>query len=145
LILHPTVTHQNSIVSLQLTPKFTGDVTDATDQQRIGAYGDPLINLGGTFADPLDGTFTFSTTSSDYYAKLTTELPSKAVRFFKSLPQSTSSQTITQLAPLDIITSDPVRAAGVYNGLIGNRVQAAMTTLRALTPVALTTLPDKTV
>lgn len=145
MIVHPVVTHQNSIVSLQMTAKFTGDVTDADDQKRIAAYGDPLINMGGTFVDPLDPTFTFNTASSDYYVKMTTEMSSKAIRFFKALPQTAQGQTTAQLSALDVITTDPVRAAGIYNEQVGNRIQAAMVSLRALTPVALTTLPDKTV
>ena len=145
MIVHPVVTHQNSVVSLQMTVKFTGEVTDADDQKRIAAYGDPLVNMGGTFVDPLDSAFSFNTASSDYYAKLTTEMSSKAIRFFKALPQTAPGQTTAQLSALDVITTDPVRAAGVYNEQVGNRIQSAMVSLRALTPVALTTLPDKTV
>lgn len=142
--VHPTVTHQNGTVSVQLSAKFVGDLTDVDDQTRIAAYGDPLINLGGTFTDPLDNTFTFNTTSSDYYVKLTTEMSSKLVRFFKALPQAATGTT-TSLAPLDVITSDPVKAATAYNTVVGNRIAAAMTILRAINPTSLTTLPDKTV
>lgn len=144
MLLHPVVTHQNNIVNVQMTTKFTGEVTDAGDQQRIAAYGDPIINLGGTFVDPMDSSFSFSTAASDYYVKMTSEMSSKATRFFKSLPQTVSGQAPV-LAPLDVITTDPVRAATLYNSIIGDRVNNAMVALRALTPASLTSLPDKTV
>jgi hypothetical protein len=142
MLVHPVVSHQNSIVSVQLNAKFVGDITDADDQRRIAAYGDPLINLGGTF---VDSGFTFNTTASDYYVKLTTEMSSKAIRFFQAIPQAAPGQTAAQLGPLDVVTADPVHAATYYTTQIGNRIQAAMVTLRALTPASLTSLSDRTI
>jgi len=143
--VHPTITHQNGIVNVQLTATFVGDVTDATDKQRITAYGDPFVNMGGTFVDPNDPTFTFNTGASDYNVRVTTEMSSKLARFLKSLPLTTPGTAPSQLGPLDVVTSDPVRAATIYNTIMGDRIQVVMTALRALTPPALTSLPDKTV
>lgn len=143
--IHPTVTHQNGIVSVQLTAKFVGDMTDATDQQRIAAYGDPFINLGGTFTDPDDNLFVFNTAASDYNVRLTTEMSTKIVRFLKSLPPTPPGQAPIQLGSLDVVTTDPVRAATLYNTLVGNRIQTVVTALRTLTPTALTSLSNKTV
>ena len=50
--VHPAVQHLNGAVTVTLQASFIGDVTDATDKQRIGAYGDPLVNLGGQFVGP---------------------------------------------------------------------------------------------
>ena len=50
--IHPTVQHLNGIVTVALQASFVGDSTDATDKQRIAAYSDPLVNLGGLFTSP---------------------------------------------------------------------------------------------
>lgn len=49
--IHPVVQHLNGAVTVALQASFVGDNTDTTDKQRIGAYGDPLVNLVGTFSD----------------------------------------------------------------------------------------------
>jgi len=94
--------------------------------------------MGGTFVDPNDPTFTFNTGASDYNVRVTTEMSSKLVRFLKSLPLTTPGTAPSQLGPLDVVTSDPVRAATIYNTIMGDRIQVVMTALRALTPPALT-------
>lgn len=145
MLITPTVSQINGIVSINFTASFVGDATDATDKQRILAYGDPLIDLAGTFTDPNDNTFSFNTGLSTYPVGLTTVANTKVTRFFKTAPTTPVGQAPYVQQPLDVITSDPVRAATLYNTLIGNRITTAIATLRALTPPQLTSLPTKTV
>lgn len=63
MLIHPVVQHLNGAVTVTLQASFVGDGTDATDKQRIGAYGDPLVNLVGTIVDtahPAIGTITLA-------------------------------------------------------------------------------------
>lgn len=143
--LHPIVQHLNGIVMVTLQAQFVGDATDATDKQRISAYGDPKVNMAGTFVDPLDGTFTFQLGAPEVYKGITTELLSNNVKFMTQLPIGIPGQPTPSLGALDCITSDPTRAAGVYNTVMATRITASMTTLRAKTPTQLTTLPDATI
>ena len=50
--IHPVVIQQNGIVSVTMQALFVGGANDATGQQRIEAYGDPVVQLGGQFTDP---------------------------------------------------------------------------------------------
>ncbi len=50
--IHPVVQHLGGTVTVTLQASFVGDSTDTTDKQRIGAYGDPFVNLGGLFVSP---------------------------------------------------------------------------------------------
>jgi len=140
--IHPVVTHLNSIVSITLQPSFVGDVTDASDKGRVAAYGDPQVNLAGNFLDPVGGVFTFSFPVIDYRKGITTELANTTVRFMTQLPITTPPAV---QGPLDCITSDPVTAAGIWTTVMGSRILASLTTLRAKTPAQLTSLPDATV
>ncbi len=143
--IHPVVQHLNSIVSVTLQASFVGDPTDATDKQRIAAYGDPQVNLAGTFIDPVGGTFTFSFPVSEYYKGVTTGMASNPVRFMTQLPIGIPGQPAPTQGPLDCITSDPVLAATAWAAVMDTRISDALATLRAYTPAQLTTLPDATV
>ncbi len=168
MIVHPQVIHQNGIVTVTMLATFSGAPIDQTDQQRIVAYGDPSINLGGLFTDPNDGTFQFTFPASELYAGITTQMQGYAARFMVKLPLvpspgsnwssfasttpynpfATSSSPSSQpggQGQLDCLCSDPVRAATIWAAAIDTRVQAAMAILRAKTPAQLTSLPDATV
>jgi hypothetical protein len=158
--VHPAIVHQNGIVSVTMSATFVGDSTDVTDQQRIQAYGDPQIDLGGLFTNPaLGSTFSFVFPAAELYAGLTTQMSGYTARFMTSLPLNPPQpQTVfsgyspyrptpftPQQGPLDCVTVDPIQAATVWANAIEERATAAMTTLRAKTPAQLTTLPDETV
>ena len=142
MLIHPVVQQLNSIVSIVLQPSFNGDANDATDKQRIAAYGDPKVNMGGVFVDPLDSTFTFNIMATEYWKGISTELPLNTVKFMTQLPSSVIGQPPASQGPLDCLTSDPVRAATVWTSVMQTRCGAALTTLRAKTPPQLSTLPD---
>lgn len=137
MVIHPQVSHLNGIILVTLVAKFTGESTDETDRQRISSYGDPLINLGGTF---VDGEFTFSTGAPEVWANLTTDMHKHPVRFMTQLPEGETS-----LGALDVLTANPVHAAETYVPTIGTRIALAMTQLRAKTPAKLVSLSDTTV
>jgi hypothetical protein len=141
--IHPTVTHLNGIVSVSLSAVFDGAQTDADDQSRIQAYGDPKINLGGNFVDAADPTFTFSTPGSEVYAALTTEMQGMVARFMKVQPPAAAGQQPVVPGPLDVISMNPVRAATVWTTAIQSRIATAVGQLRQVQPPKLTSLPDQ--
>lgn len=145
MLLHPVVSHLGGIVSVTLTGSFVGDDTDATDKQRISAYGDPLVNMAGTFVDPDDEAFLFVMGAPEVYRGITTQLLNSTARFMTKLPVSPAGQPATTLGPLDSIVADPVRAATVWSIVMTDRIDQAMTTLRAKTPAQLTSLTDSTI
>jgi hypothetical protein len=143
--IHPVIQHLNSVVTVTLQASFVGDANDSTDKQRITSYGDPKVNMAGDFIDPVGGVFTFSFPVSEYYKGVTTELSNYSVRFMTQLPAGVPGQVAPTQGPLDCITSDPILAATTWSTVMGTRIGATLTTLRAKTPATLTTLPDATV
>jgi hypothetical protein len=144
--IHPVVVQQNGIVSVTMQATFIGDVTDITDKQRIQAYGDPLVNLGGLFTDPANTSFSFTFPASQLFAGLTTQMSSFTARFMVNLPVATQpGWPPPAQGPLDCVTIEPVEAATVWASAIETQALAAMTILRALTPAQLISLPDSTV
>jgi hypothetical protein len=146
--LHPVVQHLNSVVTVTLQASFVGGSSaslDATDKSRIAAYGDPKVNLAGTFIDPVGGVFTFAFPVSDYNKGITTELSSSPVNFMTQLPVSVVGQPPVVQGPLDCVTSDPVAAATAWVAVMDTRITDSLAVLRAKTPAQLTTLPDATV
>ena len=138
--IHPQITHLNSVVTVTLVPQFIGDLTDDEDRLRISSYGDPLINLGGTFSDgATPAPFVIQTTAPEIWVGLISGLQNKPVRF---MSQITSGQL---QGALDVVTSDPVRAAQIYVPAIQARIAAVMSALRLKSPTKLTTLSDSTV
>lgn len=52
MLITPTITQANGIISVQLAATFVGDQNDATDKANVLAFGDPQVNLaGGMFVD----------------------------------------------------------------------------------------------
>lgn len=144
--IHPQVTHLNGVITVTLVPQFVQESTDADDAARISAYGEPRVNLGGSFSDGAIPTpFTFTTGHLEVWAGLMTSMPYRAARFMTQLPTPVAGEAIPVQGPLDVITNDPVKAATVYATAIQARVAAVMTALRTKTPAKLTTLSDLTV
>jgi len=129
--LHPQVTQANGIISVKLIASFVGDPTDATDTQNIAAFGDPQVNLAGTFADPNNPAFTFLFPATDIFVGITTQMSSKTARFMLALP---SPQNPNQPAPiqgeLDCITTNPSEAAEAWYEVMTTRIQQSMNILR---------------
>lgn len=132
-------------MSVTLQSSFVGDTDDTTDKQRIAAYGDPLVNMAGTFVDPDDSSYSFSLGSQEVYRGITTQMLLYPVRFMTKLPETTLGQPPSVLGPLDAIVADPVRAATVWSAVMSDRILLAMTTLRAKEPAQLISLSDTTI
>lgn len=143
--IHPVVQHLNSVVTVTLQASFVGDANDITDKTRIAAYGDPQVNMAGTFVDPVGGVFTFAFPVSDYVKGITTELSSNSVKFMTQLPATVVGQSPSVQGALDCVTSDPIAAATAWVAVMNTRITASLVALRAKTPPQLTTLPDATV
>ena len=142
MLIHPLVQQLNSVVSVTMQASYTGDATDATDKQRIAAYGDPKINLGGSFTDPAIPAFTFNMLAGEYWKGITTEMGLHTARFMTQLPSPQHGQPMPKQLPLDCITSDPVHAATVWAAAMQALCGTSMTALRAVVPPQLSTLPD---
>jgi hypothetical protein len=133
----------NGIVTVTMEAQFIGDSTDATDQQRIAAYGDPQVNLSGMFTDPTNTAFTFSFPATQLFVGITTQMSSFPARFMTALPPGTLPWNPNPVqGQLDCLTTNPVRAATVWAAAMDTAIATALTTLRALTPAALTSLPS---
>jgi hypothetical protein len=50
--VHTIVSQANGIISVTLQAMFIGDSTDATDKALMAAFGDPEVNIAGSFTDP---------------------------------------------------------------------------------------------
>lgn len=144
--LVPQVTHLDGIVTVAVACNFAGNPLDSDDRARIQAYGDPLVNLAGTFTDPLDPNFFFQTAATEHYVKLTTEMSGFPGRFMVQPPKARPGERSSFISgPLDVITSDPVRAATIWAAAVQERCNTVIVNLRQKTPVKLTSLPTRTV
>jgi len=59
MLLTPIVTQANGIISVVIQATFVGGQTDASDKQKIAAFGDPVVQIAGNFVDPNNPSFTF--------------------------------------------------------------------------------------
>jgi hypothetical protein len=144
--IHPVVTQANGIISVKLQASFVGDTNDAAYQTRIAAFGDPEINIAGTFVDDTDTNnpkFSFQMPTTEKYVGVTTELSADTVRFMSALPAGAPGYSNPIQGPLDVVTNDPGRALQVWYNTVVNRIQGAMTALllKTMTP----SLSDTTV
>jgi hypothetical protein len=153
------LSQKNGIISVQMIASFVGDSTDASDQARIAAFGDPLVDLAGLFTDPNNNTFSFTFPVSQLFVGITTQMQNFPARFMVQLPvvpfpgelfnPFALTQSWNPFAPgierndhlphlrqgnLDSVNTNPSEAASVWVTQIEARITAAMTTLRALTP-----------
>jgi len=127
----PTVSQANGIIKIKLQATFVGDPTDASDKALIAAFGDPPVNMAGTFSDPNNPAFTFLFPTTDLFLGITTQMGSSFVRFMMALP---GPQNPNQPAPiqgeLDCITTNPSEACEAYYAVMLQRITQSMNILR---------------
>jgi hypothetical protein len=129
--LHPQVSQANGIISVKLIATFVGDPTDASDKANIAAFGDPQVNLAGTFQDPLNPAFTFLFPATDIIVGITTQMSSKTARFMLALPtKSNPNQPAPIQGELDCVTLNPSEAAEAWYSVMTSRIQQSMNILR---------------
>jgi hypothetical protein len=127
----PTVTQANGIIKVKLNATFVGDPTDQNDTALIAAFGDPQVNLAGTFQDPLNPAFTFLFPTSELLVGITTQMGTRPARFMLALP---GPQNPNQPAPiqgeLDCVTINPSEAAEAWYSVMITRIEQSMAILR---------------
>jgi hypothetical protein len=142
--VHATVTQANGIISVRLQATFVGDLTDASDKANIAAFGDPNVNLAGTFTDPQNPAFTFLFPSTDMLVGITTQMSSNTANFMVALPQAINpNQPAPIQGPLDCVTTNPSEAAEAWVAVVEDRIRQAMTKLRM--NILVPTIPDVTI
>lgn len=135
--ISPIITQANGIISLTLQALFVGDPTDASDKAKIAAFGDPVVNIAGSFADPNNPSFTFQFPTTEQWVGITTQLSSLSVRFMEALPSGINpNQPAPIQGPLDCITTNPSEAAQAWYNVMagsgaGSRIGQAMMQLRS--------------
>lgn len=142
------VAQANGIITVTLQALFVGDPTDSTDKAKIAAFGDPVVNIAGNFADPNNPAFTFAFPLTEMYVGVTTQLSSQTARFMEALPgQQNPNQPAPIQGPLDCVTINPSEAATAWANILmaagSGRIAQAMMQLRSqmLVPV----IPSTTV
>ena len=134
--IHTVVSQVGGVISLRLQAQFVGDTNDATDKSLIAAFGDPQVNIAGSFVDPSDSTFTFQMPTTEKYVGVTTQMGSNTANFMVALPQASNPNQVAPIqGPLDVINPNPSRAAEVWQTVVVNRITQVMATLRAQVPV----------
>lgn len=147
MLVHAIVGQNNGFITVTIQCSFNGQPSpqqDAIDTQKIGAFGDPKINIGGNFTDPNNNQFTFQFPETENWVGITTELSSVQARFYVALPATTApGQQVPVQGAMDCITPNPSEAATAWVSVITSRIVQAMLALRLkmLTPV----IPDSIV
>jgi hypothetical protein len=134
------VSQANGVISVILQATFVGDQTDMSDKQRIAAFGDPVVNIAGSFTDPSNPSFVFQFPTTEMWVGVTTQLSSQVVRFMEALPQAQNpNQPAPIQGPLDCVTLNPSEAATSWASILmasgTGRIAQAMQQLRSQTPV----------
>jgi hypothetical protein len=136
--IHPVITQQNGIISVVLQASFVGDVNDTTDKSKILAFGDPQVNIAGTFTDPNPpGTFSFQFPTTQLLVGITTQLQNYTAQFMTALPPSPGpNQPVPVQGPLQVVTTDPAKAAQIWYSVMASlgpssRIGQAIQSLRA--------------
>jgi hypothetical protein len=158
------ITQSNGIIIVQMQALFVGDPTDASDKQKISAFGDPLVNMAGrVLADPNNPGFSFGFQTNDLMVGITTQMQNNRARFLTQLPLQKPSypngqpptwfahdrdecRPLPQLQPLDcVIANDAAQneAVTAWIAIMVSRIQAAMAILR--NQVILPNIPYTTV
>lgn len=163
-----TVTQVNGVIQVVLSATFVGDPTDASDKQKIAAFGDPIVNLTGRLlTDPNNPGFTFGFQSDQVNVGLTTQMQNYVVRFLTGLPpvpppppgqpvvpswfehnrhREHHEAGISRLGPTDCVVANEAaqnEAATAWVNIMVARITAAMTLLRS--GVVLPSIPPSTV
>lgn len=146
--LNAIVSQSNGIISVTIQALFVGDPTDASDKAKIAAFGDPVVQIAGNFADPNNPSFTFQFPLTELWVGVTTQLSSQTARFMEALPsQVNPNQPAPIQGPLDCITTNPSEAATAWANVImmpgSGRVAQAMMQLRS--NMLVPTIPPTTV
>jgi hypothetical protein len=146
--VHAVVSQSNGVISVTLQALFVGDPTDASDKQKIAAFGDPVVNIAGNFADPSNPSFTFQFPLTEQYVGVTTQMSSFTARFMEALPSVVNpNQPAPIQGPLDCVTVNPSEAALAWANVLmmpgTGRIAQAMMQLR--TNMLVPTIPDTTV
>jgi|SRR5271157_1793608 len=127
----PVVTQANGIITVKLQATFVGDPTDASDKALIAAFGDPQVNLAGTFQDPNNPAFTFLFPTTAEVVGITTQMQSFPVSFMLALPGPMNpNQPAPIQGPLDCITTNPSEAAQAWYNVMISRITQSMNILR---------------
>jgi hypothetical protein len=144
MLVHTIIGQNNGIITVVMQASFNGQPSqqqDQTDTAKIGAFGDPPINIAGSFTDPNNNQFTFQFPLTEDWVGVTTELSSQTARFYVALPATTVPGQVPPVqGPLDCITPNPSEAAAAWVNVITGRIKQAMQQLRMqqLVPV----IPD---
>jgi hypothetical protein len=142
------VSQSNGIISVTLQALFVGDQTDASDKQKIAAFGDPQVQIAGNFVDPNNPSFTFAFPLTELYVGITTQLSSYTARFMEALPgPQNPNQPAPVQGPLDCVTINPSEAATAWANVLmmpgTGRIAQSMMQLRSMMivpPIAPTTI-----
>lgn len=142
------VSQANGIISVTIQPTFVGDPTDASDKAKIAAFGDPVVNIAGNFADPQNPSFTFQFPLTELWVGITTQLSSNTARFMEALPSNVNpNQPAPIQGPLDCITTNPSEAAQAWANVLmapgSGRIAQSMMQLRS--NMLVPTIPSTTV
>ena len=134
------VSQSNGIISVQLQALFVGDQTDMSDKQKIAAFGDPVVNMAGNFADPSNPTFTFQFPTTELWVGITTQMSSVIARFMEALPSNVNPNQPTPVqGPMDCVTINPSEAATAWANILmqpgTGRIAQSMMQLRSNTLV----------
>lgn len=121
---------------MKIQALFVGDMTDSTDKALIAAFGDPEVNLAGTFTDPNNPAFTFQFPTTQNYVGITTQMSSITAQFMLALPgPQNPNQPAPIQGPMDCITTNPSEAAVAWFNIIVASIRQAMLNLRMQTLV----------
>lgn len=134
MLVHTVIGQNNGVISVKIQCTFNNQPSqqqDQLDRQKIAAFGDPVVNIAGSFTDPSNNQFTFQFPTTELFLGVTTQLGSQQANFYIALPPPTSpgQQPPTQ-GPLDCITPNPSEAAEAWVAVVTNRIQQAMQSLR---------------
>ena len=139
-----TITNQSGgIINVTLQAQFVGDLSDPNDKVLIAAFGDPQVNIAGTFVDPANSAFTFQFPTTEQYVGITTQLSSYTAQFMLALPSGPPNAPAPVQGALSCITPNPAEAATAWQAVVVTRISQAMQALRSKTVVPV--IPDVTV
>jgi hypothetical protein len=141
--IHTVVTQASGAIIVTIQPSFVGDMTDANDKALIAAFGDPQVNIAGTFVDPNNTDFTFQFPTTENYVGVTTQLSSQQAIFMLALPSGPPNMPAPIQSAMACITPNPSEAATAWQSVVVTRISAALSALRSKTLVP--TIPDVTV
>lgn len=146
--VHAVVSQSNGVISVTIQASYVGDMTDSTDKAKIAAFGDPQVNIAGSFTDPSNSSFVVAFPTTEMYVGVTTQLSSNTARFMEALPQVHNvNQPVPIQGPLDCVTTDPSRAAQVWAAALmtagTGSIAQAIAALRAMMLVP--AIPDTTI